>query len=96
MDPVRYISGLLVVGLLLGLMVWVLRKLRRGGYGTAKHLEVLSVVGLGPREKLVVIKFREREVLIGVTAHSINRLSVYENPTDVPTANGTQEGPHES
>ncbi len=96
MDPVRYISGLLVVGLLLGLMVWVLRKLRRGGYGAAKHLEVLSVVGLGPREKLVVIKFREREVLIGVTAHSINRLSVYENPTDVPTANGTHEGPHES
>jgi len=96
MDPVRYISGLLVVGLLLGLMVWVLRKLRRGGYGAANHLEVLSVVGLGPREKLVVIKFREREVLIGVTAHSINRLSVYENPPDVPTANGTHEGPHES
>jgi len=96
MDPVRYISGLLVVGLLLGLMVWVLRKLRRGSYGAAKNLEVLSVVGLGPREKLVVIKFREREVLIGVTAHSINRLAVYENPTDVPAAHGPEEGPHES
>jgi len=96
MDPVRYISGLLVVGLLLGLMVWVLRKLRRGGYGAAKHLEVLSVVGLGPREKLVVIRFREREVLIGVTAHSIIRLAVHENSTVVPTQLGPQEGPNES
>lgn len=95
MDPVRYISGLLVVGLLLGLMVWVLRRLRKGSYGAAKHLEVLSVVGLGPREKIVVIRFRHREVLIGVTAHSINRLEVYENPPEMPAVPGSQQTQHD-
>jgi flagellar protein FliO/FliZ len=80
MDPVRYISGLISVGLLLGLLVWVLRRLRKGAYGRSGNLDILSVVGLGPREKLVVIRYRGRELLLGVTAQSISRLAADDQP----------------
>jgi flagellar protein FliO/FliZ len=95
MDPIRYISGLIVVGLLLGLMAWLLRKLRKGGYGTGRHLEVLSVVGLGPREKLVVIRFRQRELLLGVTAHSISRLACDETKISSALVPVPEEGKNE-
>jgi flagellar biogenesis protein FliO len=78
MDPVRYISGLLSVGLLLGLLVWVLRRFKKSAYGRSGNLEILSVMGLGPREKLVVIRYRGREVLLGVTAHSISKIIAQE------------------
>lgn len=75
MDPVRYVSGLLLVAGLLAAGYWLLRRhgpgLSRAGHG----LRVLSVLPLGARDKLVVVQFHSRELLLGVSAQGIRRLA---------------------
>jgi flagellar biogenesis protein FliO len=71
-------GGLLstVVSLLFVLaLAWLLlRWLRRNQIGTAggEGPRVMRAVGLGPRERLVVVQHRDVEYLLGVTAHTIS------------------------
>lgn len=71
-------AGLVSTGLsllfVLALAWLVLRWLRRSQVGgsSAEGPRVLRAVGLGPRERLVVVQHRDAEYLLGVTANSIN------------------------
>ncbi len=42
----------------------------RGNRGTA--MEVLGSVGLGPRERLVTVRYRDREYLLGVASGGVS------------------------
>ncbi len=77
MDPIRYFGALLLVGGLLALAIWMLKRLRltTGGRGD-KTLEIISHASLGTREKLVVVRFAGKKVLLGVTPGTISRLAV--------------------
>lgn len=63
------------------LLAWVaLRLLKRlhertpaGGAGPP--LQVLRTLGVGPRERLLVVRWRERQLLLGVTATTISMLA---------------------
>ena len=59
-------------------LAWVLLRLlkrlqQRGGLGSAQAdaPQVLRSVGLGPRERLVTVRWRGREYLLGVTPGSV-------------------------
>ncbi|CAG1015602.1 hypothetical protein BURC_00998 [Burkholderiaceae bacterium] len=61
-------------------LAWVsLRALKRfqqgragSGAGSDELPQVMRSVGLGPRERLVTVRYRGRDYLLGVTAASIN------------------------
>jgi len=74
MDPVRYITALILVGGLLALAIWLLRRLNFTQRGFNQRVTIVSHVGVGTREKLVVVRFADEEILLGVTPHSITRL----------------------
>jgi len=58
MDPIRYVGALLLVGGLLALAIWMLKRLRLTTRGRDdKTLEIISHASLGTREKLVVVRF---------------------------------------
>jgi len=76
MDPVRYVGALLLVGGLLAVAIWLLKRLRlSSAAGSGKALEIISHASLGTREKLVVVRFGSRKVLLGVTPSTISRLA---------------------
>ena len=74
MDQVRYISAIILVAALLALAIWVLRRFNVAGVGTPSRLKVVSHLSVGTREKLLVVRFGDEDVLLGITPHSITRL----------------------
>jgi len=85
MDPVRYISAIILVAALLALAIWVLRRFNVAGVGVPSRLKVVSHLSVGTREKLLVVRFGEEDVLLGVTPHSITRLGAV--PADADSQN---------
>ena len=76
MDPVRYISALLLVGGLLALAIWALRRFRSGQHGAVRNaIGITAHASLGAREKLLVVRFAGRDHLIGVTPGSVSLLA---------------------
>ncbi len=74
MDPVRYISAIILVGALLALAIWLLRRFNLTGMATKAPLTVVGHLSVGTREKLLVVRFGSEDVLLGITPHSITRL----------------------
>jgi len=74
MDPIRYLSGVLLVGLLLAATLWMLKRSRWAGLIKPGSIQVINQTGIGTREKLVVIRYNGNEYLLGVTPNSITRL----------------------
>ena len=76
-DWLQYLlSFALVIGLLLG-MLWILRKLQ-GSSGLMRRsgvqMVVLDTVSVAPRQKIAIVRVREREVLVGLTPQQISLL----------------------
>ena len=85
MDPVRYVLGLVLVGALLAAGVWLLRRLGPRASG-ASSVTVVSVQSVGTREKLVVLRYRGEELLVGITPAQMCCLA--RTPLDAEAANG--------
>lgn len=80
------LSTLLALALVLGLAVLVLRVLRRlqlrrpGHAGPAP--QVLSVIPIGPRERLVLVAHRGRHHLLAFSAGGVCRVDSHDAPED--------------
>ena len=70
-------STALALALVLALAWLALRALKKlqnrtTGGGAENPIQVLRSTGLGPRERLVTVSYRDREYLLGVAAGGIN------------------------
>lgn len=75
MDPVRYIFAIIVVAAALAGSIYLLRRFKLTN--SEKHFKI-SIIGhlsLGTRERLLVVRFGEEDILLGVTAQSITRIA---------------------
>jgi flagellar protein FliO/FliZ len=90
-DWLQYLfSFVFVIGLLLTLL-WTLRKLQNGQGLLRKQtqrLQTLETLSVGTRQKIMLIRVDDREILVGVSVHSMTVLSPW--PTqDNPPAQGS-------
>ena len=79
-----------VIALLLGLL-WTLRKLQGAQAGSggllrrkAGRLHLIESLSIGPRQKLALVSVDGREVLLGITASSINALQALHPGAQTP------------
>jgi flagellar protein FliO/FliZ len=76
------ILGELLLAMLLALCAWtvfyVWRRKRLGALGGDERMQVVSVAGLGARERVVILRVRERTLLLGVTPAQITLLAELE------------------
>ena len=79
------VSCFLVIGLILAL-AWLLKKSRLVPGLAQNQLRVISVLPLGNREKLLVVKVGEQQVLLGMTPANINLLCQLDSPLAEPPA----------
>lgn len=73
------LSCFLVIGLILGL-AWLLKRSRILPGVSQQSLRVLSVLPLGTKEKLLVVKVGEDQLLLGMTPTSITLLHKLDTP----------------
>jgi flagellar protein FliO/FliZ len=101
--PVSFFTGdyfLQVFGsmaLVIGLMVAVLWFLRRfngvgRGAGIGSPLSVVASVGLGQRERAVLVEAGDKQILVGVAQGHITTLHVFDEPVVVAKAAQPQSG----
>lgn len=76
---------LFIVGLIFA-CGWLVRRMAGGSGFNHRHIKVLSVMPLGTREKLMLIKAADETLLIGVTAQSISTLHRFDGPLDLTDA----------
>ena len=77
-DWLQYLfSFIFVIGLLLALL-WTLRKLQGGSSLLGKNtqrMQTLETLSVGTRQKIMLIRVDDREILIGVTAQQLSVLT---------------------
>ena len=77
-DVLQYLlSFAFVIGLLLALL-WALRKLQNAQAFTRKstaRLRILETVSVAPRQKIALVRWDDREVLVGISAQHMTLLS---------------------
>jgi flagellar protein FliO/FliZ len=67
---------LLVVGLI-ALLAWAARRMRRFGIGGGQRIQVLSDQAVGPKERCVLVRVGDTDILIGVAAGEVRALHVF-------------------
>ena len=83
---IQLIGGLAVVLLSILALAWLLKKLNRLPNKGQNILEIVATLSVGQREKLVVVRSGEVELLIGVAPGSIAKLHVLNSPASVSSS----------
>jgi|GEM_PF-3636704 len=87
--------ALVVVLLLAWVSLHALKRVQQGRAGTrsdgSEVPRVLRSVGLGPRERLVTMRYRGREYLLGVTAGAVSVVESHEIAVENDATGGAPE-----
>jgi flagellar protein FliO/FliZ len=67
---------LLVVGLI-ALLAWAARRMRGFGVGVNDRIQVLSDRAVGPKERCLLVRVGETDILLGVSTGSVRALHVF-------------------
>lgn len=89
----RMVLSLGAVLALLGALAWLARKLRNAGHLKSGLIEVLSGVSLGAREKVVLLRVGQEQVLVGVSPSGMRALHVIREPAAAPFPTYMEPGP---
>lgn len=73
---------ILIVGLIFA-CAWLVRRMSGGVGVNQRHIQVLSVMPLGTREKIMIIRAASEYLLIGVTPNGIQTLHRFDGPVDL-------------
>jgi len=73
------VALLIVIGAIV-FLGWVVRKLQPGSIGGNRHLNIISTMAVGTRERVVLIDVAGKQLLIGVTANQISALTELDEP----------------
>lgn len=71
-----------IVGLIFA-CAWVIRRMSGGVGINQKHIQVMSVMPLGTREKLMIVRAANEYLLLGVTPNGIHTLHRFDEPIDL-------------
>lgn len=88
-DSGNYLKLTLTLVFIVGLIFacgWLVRRMAGGTSFNHRHIKVLSVMPLGTREKLMLVKACDDYLLLGVTTNNINTLHRFDEPPDLTEA----------
>jgi len=69
--------ALLVVVAFIAVLAWLARRTRRFGSGNAGRIQVLSEQAFGVKERCVLVRVGDTDILLGVAQGSIRALHVF-------------------
>ena len=75
LDWVSMISSFLLVIGLLAVVLHLLKRFQPGGLATGRQIQLLESLGTGARQKVVLVRVRDKDLLLGVSVNQINTLA---------------------
>ena len=82
-DWLSFIVSFAVVLALLGVVLYALKKMQNGsllGMGQ-RRIRILDTVSIGPRQKIILLRVKDEDILVGVTVQQINTCLLYTSPS---------------
>ncbi len=76
-------TGLFVVLLCIIALAWFAKKMNRFQSFSGGPLNIIASLGMGARERVVLLQVADKQILIGVSAGNIQALHVLETPIDL-------------
>ncbi|WP_339615320.1 flagellar biosynthetic protein FliO [uncultured Gilvimarinus sp.] len=77
---VSVLLGLLGIIALILALAWFAKRAGATGWSRSRDMKVVASLALGTRERLLVVDVANTQILLGVTAQSINQLHVFTEP----------------
>ena len=71
----QVIVNVLLVLMVVGVYLYVTLRVRSMKQGKNKQLEIISVMPLGSKEKIAIVRAENKKLLIGITSTSVTILS---------------------
>lgn len=87
----RMVLSLGAVLALVAALAWVAKRLRAGGHLKSGLIEVVSGVSLGAREKVVLLRVGQEQVLVGVSPAGMRALHVMKDADATPNFSALME-----
>ena len=78
-------SMLIVIGAVIALG-WLYSRLRFNGGGPGNVINVVASRGLGPKERLLLVEVGDKQLLVGMTASSVQTLHTFDRPIEAAAA----------
>ncbi len=69
--------ALLVIVALIAGLAWLGKRVRGFGVGVESRIQLLSDRAVGPKERLVLVRVGETDILVGVAAGAVHTLHVF-------------------
>lgn len=94
-DLLNWSVGLVIVLCLFFLLAWVVKKLSGGSVAGSGQMQVLGGISLGMREKIVLLKVGNQQLILGVSPGHIEKLHILQGEdclVSEPTTNLTETG----
>ena len=95
METLRIIGSLVLVFGLMGGLLWGLKRMqtRIGHSLPGRRLQIVESVGVGPRQKIALVRVDDHEVLVGISPGHMSALGQWSAGTAAPaTAQTTEAG----
>lgn len=73
-DVLQWALALVIVLAIFGFFIWLLRKTGNLSFAGKSQLAVITGLSLGMREKLVLVRVGEKQLLLGVTPGRVDKL----------------------
>lgn len=84
-SALRMVLSLGAVLALVAALAWLAQRLRAGGHLKSGLIEIVSGVSLGAREKVVLLRVGQEQVLVGVTPAGMRALHVMKDADSSPS-----------
>ena len=83
-DWLSFAASFVLVLLLIGFLFFLLKRLGGGRLrpGNDKQISVLESQAIGNRQRIVLVRAKDREILLGMTMHQISTLATW-SPEEV-------------
>lgn len=81
----KMIVGLLIVVICILFLAWLAKKMNRFQSLSDNSLKIIGSLGMGTKERVILLQVADQQLLVGVTASQINTLHVLDTHVDVDT-----------
>ncbi len=92
------LTNALIFGLvlaLLGAVLYVLKRMQNGGLlgMPQRRIRVLEMIAVAPRQKLVLVRVKDQDILVGVSPQQITSLATFALTAEEVVAESSPQGP---